>query len=185
METQIQSFYPTPIGTKFITVFGYSTKGVPGLEINGLGKFGKNLKEKIIYLNKIRRIKIPIRRIVISLDANDLDSGAGASQLRWLELPALLAFWHLVGAIKVSTLEDCLCAGEVKVSGEVIHLHPAKDFLFKIPEGFSEDMKIIQKSPFEGLWHMDSKMFLEHIPNMRFKTYMERVSETPMKSIIA
>ena len=152
METQVQSFYPTPIGTRFISIFGYSSKGVPGLEINGLGKFGKNLKEKIIYLNRIRKIKVPVRRIVISVDANDLESNAGANQLRWLEFPMLLAFWHLIGALKVSTLEDCVCAGEIKVNGEIIHLHPPKDFLSKIPPAISADLKIIQQLDYDGLW---------------------------------
>ncbi|MEX0799399.1 MAG: hypothetical protein WD025_08135 [Bacteriovoracaceae bacterium] len=185
METQVQSFYPSPIGIKFISVFGYSTKGVPGLEINGLGKFGKNLKEKIIYMNKIRKIKIPVRRVVISLDSNELDPSANWNQLKWLEFPTLLAFWHLVGAVKVSTLEDCLCAGEIKVGGEVIHLRPPPNFLNKLPESFPKELKIIQKESNEDLWHMDSKLFLEHIPNLRFKTHMESVSETPIKSIMA
>ena len=185
METQVQSFYPTSIGTRFITIFGYSTKGVPGLEINGMGKFGKNLKEKIIYLNKIRKIKVPIRRIVISLDSNDLEGQTNFNQLKWLELPTLLAFWHLIGAIKVSTLEDCLASGEIKVNGEIIHLHPAEDFLRKLPPGFSADLKIIQKEPSEDLWHLDSNLFLENIPRLKFKTYMESVSEIPIKSIMA
>lgn len=184
METQILSFYPTPVGTRFITLFGYSSKGVPGLEINGLGKYGKNLKEKIIYLNRIRKIKTPIRRIVISLDANELDPNAGAAQLRWLELPALLVFWHLIGAIKVASLEDCICSGEVKVGGEIVHLSPPSDLFEKMPES-EEGHKIIQARPCSKLWHMDSKLFLGHIPNLQFKTYMERVSETPIKSIIA
>lgn len=170
METRIQAFYPAPLGTKFITIFGYSTKGVPGVEINGFGKFGKNLKEKIIYLNKIRRIRVPVRRIAISLDANDLDQSAGPGQLKWLELPALLAFWHLIGALPAATLEDCLCSGEIKVGGEIIHPKAPQDLRDKVPAHMGGDLKIIQSLPCEGLFHLDSEMFLEGIPGLSFRT---------------
>lgn len=191
METQVQSFLRTPMGVKFITVFGYASKGVPGLEINGLGKFGKNVKEKIIYISRIRKIKTPIRRFVISVDVNDIEPNTGSNQLKWLEFPVLMAYWHLVGALKASTLEDCICAGEIKVSGEVTHLSPPENFSSKLPpalSGLAQDLKIIQEDPVEGMWHMDSKLFLEHIPGLEFRTYspyIERVSETPIKSAIA
>jgi hypothetical protein len=50
METQLQSCYFTKKGPSLITLFGYSSKSIPGLEINGLGKFGKSIKEKLMPL---------------------------------------------------------------------------------------------------------------------------------------
>ena len=44
METQLQTCYFTKKGPHLITLFGYSTKSIPGLEINGLGKYGKAIK---------------------------------------------------------------------------------------------------------------------------------------------
>jgi hypothetical protein len=43
METQIKAFYKTPQGIRFVTLFGYASKGVPALEINGFGKLSKNI----------------------------------------------------------------------------------------------------------------------------------------------
>lgn len=185
METRIQAFYPSPSGMKFITIFGYSTKGVPGLEINGMGKFGKNLKEKIVYLNRIRKIRMPVRRIVISLDVNDLDPAASSRQLKWLELPALLTFWHLIGVVQAATLQDCLCSGEVKVNGEIVHLAPPAGLESRMPFTENQGMKIIHESPCKEFLYLDSRLFLKNIPGLIFRTHMERVSETPMKSIIA
>ena len=82
METQIKAFYKTPQGIKFVRVFGFSTKGVPSLEINGLGKLSKNVKEKIIYLTRTRKLQIPMRRFVICLDLNEL-SEKDVNHLKW------------------------------------------------------------------------------------------------------
>lgn len=180
METQIQAFYPSAVGTQFLTVFGYSSKGVPGLEIHAPNKQTRNLKEKIIYLNRIRGIKLPVRRIVLCVDVNEVS--AHGAQLKWLELPILLAFWHLIGALNVPRLDDCICSGEVRVSGEIVHYHPNKDFGMKMPSSFTKNLKMIHTVPVDELWHIDSRMFLSHIPELSFQTYMESDSEIPMNS---
>ena len=47
METEIKSYIKTKTGIKVITIFGYASRGVPGVEINGVGKLSKNIKEKL------------------------------------------------------------------------------------------------------------------------------------------
>ena len=68
MDTQIKSFYKSPQGIKFVTIFGHATKGVPALEINGVGKLSKNIKEKLIFITRTRKLPIPLRRFVICVD---------------------------------------------------------------------------------------------------------------------
>ena len=56
---------PNQKDVNFCEVFGYSTRGIPGLEIVGLGQKGRLIKEKILYLNRKNNLKIPPRRYVI------------------------------------------------------------------------------------------------------------------------
>lgn len=135
METQIKALLKTSRGHKVITIFGYSTRGVPGLEINGVGKLSKNIKEKLIFLTRNRRLSIPMKRFIISVDINDLDESLEWSQLKWLEYPCLLAFWHLAGFIPISSLKDCISSGCVRVSGEISHY-----------QNFSGNLKMIQST---------------------------------------
>ena len=172
METQINSFVVTPQGSKIISVFGYSSKGVPGLEIVGMGKLAKNVKEKCIYLTRIRRLSLPMRRFVICVDLNDLDDCVSSRNLKWLEFPILLAFWHLAGLVPVAKLEDCLTAGHVSVKGDVIHMPLPDDISRSLKQKLnpmvSKGIKLISNFSDERLWSIDSAMLLEHIPQMNF-----------------
>jgi hypothetical protein len=173
METQINSFFTTAHGSKVITIFGYSTKGVPGLEVIGMGKLAKNIKEKCIYLTRIRRLSTPLRRFVICVDLNDLDDKIGWQHLKWLEFPILLAYWHMAGLIPVNKLEDCLTAGHVNAKGEVVHLPLPEDIQDKLKQKFnpliSQGIKHISCGEDEKLWNINSSMLCEHIPQMSFK----------------
>ena len=68
METQLHSCYFTKKGPELVTLFGYSSKSIPGLEINGLGKYGKAIKEKIIFVTRTRGLQIPIKRFVLNVE---------------------------------------------------------------------------------------------------------------------
>ena len=92
METQIYSYFKTPKGLKVVTIFGYATRGVPGLEITGFGKLSKNIKEKLIYITRTRKLKLPTKRFVICIDINDFDHDSTSQDLKWLEFPTLLIF---------------------------------------------------------------------------------------------
>jgi hypothetical protein len=116
METQIQSFAFSRRTPGHISLFGYSSKSVPGLEINGLGKYGRTLKEKIIFLTRSRQLPIPLNRYVISTEY-EIDSDPNV--LKWMDLPVLMLYWYLAGLLKMGRLDNCLVAGHISPSGEI------------------------------------------------------------------
>jgi hypothetical protein len=119
METQLQSCYFTKKGPALVTLFGYATKSVPGLEINGLGKFGKGIKEKIVFVTKTRSLQIPLKRFVLNVEiCEELGDLEGAS-VKWLEYPLLLHYWFLAGLLPIRKLDNCLALGSLNPSGLV------------------------------------------------------------------
>ena len=141
METQIKSFYKTPQGIKFVTIFGYTSRSIPSLEINGVGKLSKNIKEKLIFVTRTRRLNIPQKRFVICVEVNELNDHR-PEHLKWLEFPLLLMFWYLSGLIPISKLDDCITSGMVNSNGEIIHLGVPDNFATMLFSHFNqEEMK--------------------------------------------
>jgi hypothetical protein len=149
METQLQSCYFTKKGPSLITLFGYSTKSVPGLEINGLGKYGKAIKEKIVFVTRTRQLKIPLKRFVLNVELTDELGDLESSSVKWLEYPLLLHYWFLAGLLPISKLDNCFAVGSLSPSGEVMepidkvvvdlcgenNLHLIASKVFETPEG--------------------------------------------------
>jgi len=119
METQLQSCYFTKKGPALVTLFGYATKSVPGLEINGLGKYGKSIKEKIIFVTRSRQLKIPLKRFVLNVEITDDLGDLESSSVKWLEYPLLLHYWFLAGLLPISKLDNCFALGSLTPSGDV------------------------------------------------------------------
>ncbi len=191
METQITAIYKTTHGIKLVTIFGYATNGVPGLEVHGGGKLGKNIKEKIVYMTRIRKLKIPLKRFVLCVDVNELSS-QNVQELKWLEFPFLLLYWYLAGLVPIRKLDDCLSSGMIHVSGVITHLVLPPSFREIVKEHFKneciEQLKIIESSEAHtsSLYQIDTKLLLEHIPLLDVNgSYMESSSAIPIKSFIA
>lgn len=119
METQLQSCYFTKKGPALVTLFGYATKSVPGLEINGLGKYGKAIKEKIVFVTRSRQLQIPLKRFVLNVELTDDLGDLESSSVKWLEYPLLLHYWYLAGLLPITKLDNCLAVGSLTPSGDV------------------------------------------------------------------
>lgn len=119
METQLQSCYFTKKGPQLITLFGYATKSVPGLEINGLGKYGKAIKEKIVFVTRTRGLQIPLKRFVLNVELSDELGDLETGSVKWLEYPLLLHYWFLAGLLPISKLDNCFAVGSLSPSGLV------------------------------------------------------------------
>ncbi len=119
METQLQTCYFTKKGPTLVTLFGYSTKSVPGLEINGLGKYGRAIKEKIVFVTRTRGLQIPLKRFVLNVELNDDLGDLESNSVKWLEYPLLLHYWFLAGLLPISKLDNCLAVGSLTPSGLV------------------------------------------------------------------
>jgi len=166
METQIQSYSFSKRDAGTLTLFGYATKSLPGLEINGLGKYGKTLKEKIIYLTRSRQLAVPLKRFVISAE---YDVESDPEILKWMDLPVLLLYWYLAGLIKMGRMDNCLAVGHITPSGALIgNPHPCLKQV-----ALSHELLLLG-SPLPGQdedfpW-IDPRDLLGHIPQLEFRT---------------
>lgn len=174
METQIKSFYRTSKGIKFVSLFGYATKGVPSLEVHGVGKLSRNMKEKMIFLSRNRQLTIPLRRYVLCVDGNELTE-LKAEDLKWLEFPLLLLYWHMAGLVPISTLEDCLCSGWIKTNGEIVQMNLPPRFSQIVAKEFEdnsiENLKLIDTPQVSkhSLLFIEPQLLLEHIQKLSFR----------------
>ena len=117
MQTQLYSFYQTKKGPELVTLFGYATKSLPGIEINGLGKYGKAIKEKIIFITRSRGIQIPLKRFVLCVEVEDEWGEMESSVIKNLEFPLLVMYWHLAGALPLSRIDNCAAIGSLTPEG--------------------------------------------------------------------
>ena len=115
MEIKINGLIPRNGRLKWMEIFGYTSKGNPGLEVTGFSSKSRGLKEKMIFLSKRRRLQFPLRRYVLCLECEDLGKG----DVEWLELPTLLAFWSLTGNLPLKRLDNCFASAKVSLEGEL------------------------------------------------------------------
>ncbi len=163
METQIQSYAFSERSPSALTLFGYASKSVPGLEINGMGKYGKTLKEKIIFITRSRQLPIPLKRFVISAE---YDLGSDPYMLRWLDLPVLLLYWYLAGHIRMGRLDNCLAVGSISPSGEVFSRSDLE------LNRLALEMNLLLLGPGMpgcSIPNIDPQDLLGHIPDLSFK----------------
>lgn len=144
-----------PLGSKahLTEMYGYASKGVPGLEIVGLGSKGKAIKEKFIFLTKKYNLKISPKRYVLCIDDNMvLGSLSSKEELyRWLELPLLILYWSMAGILPIKNLSDCLCAGRISTRGKIEpfrfektsaeFLHRLDDLQLKVIASYTDDLR--------------------------------------------
>ncbi len=139
MESRLTAIIPAKVSFRAWPLFAYSTKGMPGLEIVGLGKNGRFFKEKLIYLSRFYRLRIPHRRYVLCVESSDTCS----PQYAYLELPLAILFWHLAGIVPMRKLEDCCCGGMIGLDGRITHLDYSDLKLNQFIDQFLDGQKII------------------------------------------
>ncbi len=168
MNMRTKSLYPYAGQLCSVDIFGYSSHGIPGIEIVGMGKYSRSLKEKFVYLSRVRDLKLPKKRFVLCVEGELEKKKFKEEEYRYLELPLLVMLWSLTGHLPISQLEDCFAAGKVSVEGEVVHLllKPSEqNQLCELLDINDEiDLKIIAPNesviharhyllPIEGLWN--------------------------------
>jgi hypothetical protein len=116
---RMSSRYPFQGQTETADLFGYSTKGIPGIEIVGLGKYNRQTKEKFVYLLKERNIKLPLLRYVLCIEAEFEKKKFSNEEYRFLELPLFLMLLKLSDLIPIYDLTDCLASAKIHINGEI------------------------------------------------------------------
>ncbi len=166
METQLQSCYFTKKGPTLVTLFGYATRSVPGLEINGLGKYGKSIKEKIVFVTRTRQLQIPLKRFVLNVELSDDLGDLETGSVKWLEYPLLLHYWFLAGLLPISKLDNCLAVGSLTPSGLVEE--PLTQDVVRLCE--RHDLHLIASSSVDSaLGFIDGRDLFGQIANLDFK----------------
>ena len=150
MENQLHSAIEHRGKIYPVKVYGYATRGIPGVEIVGLGNEGRVLKEKIIFIVKSKRLGVSRKRIIISVDFNERPVGKlSASEL---EIPIFILFLSLNGNLKLKNLSDCFSAGTLKIPfgvDENFYNDNFKRFLMKRGEEKDRPLKIICPEGFQ------------------------------------
>lgn len=169
MQTKIQSMIQTKAGWQKVTIFGYSSKSVPGLEIQGLGSHGRNMKEKFVFLCKERKVSFPFKKYVLCIDLSEIKVNLEKHSIDYLELPFLMTFFYLGGLLPIYTLSDCVAVGRVDVSGKVTE--PSIDTQ-KLVDILGEDYKLLSEKTMShnhSLKRLSTQEILCNIPEIRFK----------------
>lgn len=161
MNMRTKSLYPYGGQLLEADIFGYSTKGIPGIEIVGMGKYSRSLKEKFIYLSKEKNLRFPLKRFVLCVEGELEGKKFKEEEFRYLELPLLIMLWSLTGHLLLGKLEDCFSAGKVNVEGEVESLDLNAYAMMRIEEIFSLEnesfIKVIApeaKAPEGDFYHL-------------------------------
>lgn len=119
MNMRTKSLYPFAGQYCPVDIFGYASNGIPGIEIVGLGKYSRSMKEKFIYLSRERKLRFPLKRFVLCIEGEVEGKKFKEEEYRYLELPLLLMLWSLTGHLPLAHLEDCFASGKISVEGEV------------------------------------------------------------------
>lgn len=124
MEQSILGFYECNGVLRPITLFGYKSRGLPGLNIIGPNYYVRALKEKIIYLTKLKGIPVPMARYVLCCEVErEVKFIKREVNLDFLDLPFLILFWSLIESIKIANLKDCMTCGKVTSQGIIHHVN--------------------------------------------------------------
>lgn len=119
MNMRTKSLYPYAGQYCPVDIFGYASNGIPGIEIVGMGKYGRGVKEKFIYLSRQKKLKFPLKRFVLCVEGELESKKFKEEEYRFLELPLLMMLWSLTGHLPLEHLEDCFSAGKISVEGLV------------------------------------------------------------------
>jgi len=135
MQKRIIGFYPNGSKLTFVDIFAYSSRGIPGIEVVGLGPLGRSIKEKFYFFSRENRLKIPPRRYVLCLDIQGMPKRS--EDLNFLELPLLILFWSLAEVLSLKNIDKCVASGKLLVGG-ALHLPFLDERALEFLERFNE-----------------------------------------------
>jgi hypothetical protein len=136
MEIKINCLIPFGGQLKWMEIFGYTSKGNPGLEVTGLNGRSRQFKEKMVFLSKRRRLHFPLKRYVLCFECEDV----AKYDCQWLELPMLLAFWSLTGNLSLKRLDNCFATAKVSLEGEITFMPISQSYWHEL------DKKLLNKN---------------------------------------
>lgn len=161
MNMRTKSLYPYAGQYCPVDIFGYASNGIPGIEIVGVGKYARSMKEKFIYLSREKKLKFPLKRFVLCVEGELEGKKFKEEEYRYLELPLLMMLWSLTGHLPLQQLEDCFASGKISVEGEVTALELDEYQQIQLSEifklGEDQSLKVIapnQSKIYEDYYHL-------------------------------
>jgi hypothetical protein len=166
MENRLTCLLDSKKGPVSVAVFGYSSNSNPGLDLVGEAKFTRQLKEKIIYLTRTRKLAIPLRRYVVTIES-ELNSKLSLAELRNLELPVLLIFWSMAGVLPIRSFRDCLCMGSIDITGMIET--PFWNYTQCLNLANQEHILITSDGNVDWPKIIELERLLEHVPKLKWR----------------
>ena len=160
MESYINGYCLFKKQTTCFRIFGYSSRGVPGVELVGFKTHGRLIKEKIVYISKLKKMKIPPQRFVLCLERPETRKLEEDDYYN-MELPTAMLFWALSGNLKICNLEKIYLAGKLTSKGNFI--------LSELGEKYLRELKL--KNP-------DAIFFTEKDGNPGFINFYQFVEQS-------
>ena len=146
----------------WVQLFGYTSKGIPGVDIIGLNSFSKSLKEKLIFLSRENNLSFSMKRYVLCFERHEKFEIKNFD-LTQLELPFLILFWSLSGHLPITRLDNCLAFGQVGLDGRIRTQKMSSNFWFEMNDKLRErDKKILY-------FGNDLEIDLSHIKLMKVR----------------
>lgn len=145
MNMRTKSLYPYAGQYCPVDIFGYASNGIPGIEIVGVGRYARSMKEKFVYLSREKKLKFPLKRFVLCVEGEIEGKKFKEEEYRYLELPLLMMLWSLTGHLPLQSLEDCFAAGKISVEGLVTALELSESEQKNLSELFKlDDMQTLK-----------------------------------------
>lgn len=170
MNMRTKSLYPYAGQYCPVDIFGYASNGIPGIEIVGVGRHARSMKEKFIYLSRQRKLKFPLKRFVLCVEGEIEGKKFKEEEFRYLELPLILMLWSLTGHLPLQALEDCFASGKISVEGEITSLELTENQqielwdLFKLND--TQSLKVIAPGKchvYEDFYHLPVEGLMESL----------------------
>lgn len=115
MVNKVLSAIPLGYDGALIEIESDSSKGLPGLQIVGMGsKTIDEAKERVRSAITNSDLDFPAKRITINLAPADLQKDG-----TWLDLPIALSILAVNGQVRQHELDNCMFAGELALNGSL------------------------------------------------------------------
>lgn len=143
VTTKTNASIPRKSKRETLDVFGYTSKGLPGLEFIGFGEVSQILKERVMFFLKQSRIKLPLKRYVIILGSGEgQNKTISLEDSKWLGLSLLATVLKLADYLPNTDIEKNIYCGEITLTGHIISpsgkndidLKKAKDYFSCLKE---------------------------------------------------
>jgi hypothetical protein len=176
MQSQIIGLYTSDQNILDINLFGYTSNGLPGLEIIGLGNRGRFIKEKFYYISRIRGIKFPLKKYVLCAEIPPGTAEKFRRDLDWLELPLLLLFWHLTQHIGIHNTKALIAAGKIAPTGRISLLPLPSKYLSLLSQKYDNQfptrcayLNLENETEYGEMVTLPLREILGHIPDLHFE----------------